>query len=56
MSETQPELKRGHSRHDTALIHGLSSSEVQLLQDKCVEAKARAYCELGVLECYQWSS
>ncbi|CAK4033900.1 related to cytidine deaminase [Lecanosticta acicola] len=35
---------KGHARHDTALIHGLSSSEVQTLSDSCTEAKSRAYC------------
>ncbi|KAF2718826.1 cytidine deaminase [Polychaeton citri CBS 116435] len=33
-----------HTRQDTALIHGLSTSEVQLLQQSCVEARSRAYC------------
>ena len=37
---------RGHSRHDTALIHGLSTSEVQRLSETCIEAKSRAYCKL----------
>lgn len=36
---------KGHSRHDTALIHGLSASEVQKLSEACVEAKRRAYCK-----------
>ena len=36
---------KGHSRHDTALIHGLSASDVQKLSETCIEAKARAYCE-----------
>ncbi|KAF2770317.1 cytidine deaminase [Teratosphaeria nubilosa] len=35
---------RGHQRHDTALIHGLSASEVQKLSEGCVEAKGRTYC------------
>ncbi|KAM0714873.1 hypothetical protein Q7P37_009337 [Cladosporium fusiforme] len=33
----------GHARHDTALIHGLSTTEVQKLSEACVEAKAKAY-------------
>lgn len=37
--------KGGHSRHDTALIHGLSATEVQQLSEACVEAKSRAYCK-----------
>ncbi|KAI7235582.1 cytidine deaminase [Hortaea werneckii] len=36
--------QKGHSRHDTALIHGLSTSEVQQLSEACIEAKGRAYC------------
>ncbi|CZT24784.1 related to cytidine deaminase [Ramularia collo-cygni] len=43
MASTTPS-KAGHSRHDTALIHGLSATEVQQLSEACVEAKARAYC------------
>ncbi|TKA22549.1 hypothetical protein B0A50_08090 [Salinomyces thailandicus] len=35
---------KGHSRHDTALIHGLSASEVATLSESCIEAKTRAYC------------
>ncbi|KAK5131903.1 hypothetical protein LTR08_000491 [Meristemomyces frigidus] len=35
---------KGHARHDTALIHGLSGSEVQTLSETCIEAKGRAYC------------
>ncbi|KAK5127147.1 hypothetical protein LTR85_008507 [Meristemomyces frigidus] len=35
---------KGHSRHDTALIHGLSASEVQRLSETCIEAKSKAYC------------
>ncbi|KAK5117614.1 hypothetical protein LTR62_005037 [Meristemomyces frigidus] len=35
---------KGHSRHDTALIHGLSATEVQRLWETCIEAKAKAYC------------
>ncbi|KAK4545758.1 hypothetical protein LTR36_002712 [Oleoguttula mirabilis] len=35
---------KGHSRHDTALIYGLSASEVQRLLETCIEAKAKAYC------------
>ncbi|CAK1355416.1 Cytidine deaminase [Cercospora beticola] len=38
------DFQRGHSRHDTALIHGLSQSEVQKLSEACIEAKGRAYC------------
>lgn len=37
--------KGGHSRHDTALIHGLSATEVQKLSEACIEAKGRAYCK-----------
>ena len=37
--------KYGHSRTDTALIHGLSITDVQRLSEACVEAKSRAYCE-----------
>jgi len=33
-----------HSRHDTALIHGLSGTEVQTLSDTSIEAKSKAYC------------
>ncbi|KAK8205268.1 hypothetical protein M8818_004980 [Zalaria obscura] len=33
-----------HSRHNTALIHGLSTTEVQTLSAACIEAKERAYC------------
>ncbi|WPG98873.1 hypothetical protein R9X50_00167200 [Acrodontium crateriforme] len=36
--------KLGHARHDTALIYGLSTTEVERLNESCVEAKARAYC------------
>ncbi|KXL47195.1 hypothetical protein M433DRAFT_548340 [Acidomyces richmondensis BFW] len=35
---------KGHSRHDTALIHGLSTSEVDKLSAACIDAKAKAYC------------
>lgn len=35
---------RGHSRHDTALIHGLSAGDVEKLSETCIEAKSRAYC------------
>lgn len=38
--------KSGHARHDTALIHGLSTTEVQKLSEACIEAKGRAYCKL----------
>ncbi|KAM0695883.1 hypothetical protein Q7P36_004366 [Cladosporium allicinum] len=34
----------GHSRQDTALIHGLSTSDVDRLAEACVEAKSKAYC------------
>ncbi|GAB7342441.1 hypothetical protein MBLNU457_g0649t1 [Dothideomycetes sp. NU457] len=33
-----------HSRHDTALIHGLSGTEVQTLSETSSEAKSKAYC------------
>lgn len=45
---TPTSVKSGHSRHDTALIHGLSTSEVEKLAETCVEAKSRAYCELRI--------
>ncbi|EMC93450.1 hypothetical protein BAUCODRAFT_125305 [Baudoinia panamericana UAMH 10762] len=35
---------KGHARHDTALIHSLTSSEVQSLSEACIEAKRKAYC------------
>ncbi|KAK4560826.1 hypothetical protein LTR86_005406 [Recurvomyces mirabilis] len=35
---------KGHSRHDTALIHGLAAADVQRLSEVCIEAKAKAYC------------
>jgi hypothetical protein len=38
----------GHSRQDTALIHGLSGTEVDKLAEACVEAKAKAYCTSGI--------
>lgn len=41
----ESDYQRGHARHDTALIHGLSQAEVQKLSASCVEAKSRAYCE-----------
>ncbi|KJX95834.1 cytidine deaminase like protein [Zymoseptoria brevis] len=41
---SSPTKSRGHARSDTALIYGLSATDVQSLQDKCTEAKARAYC------------
>ena len=34
----------GHSRSDTALIYGLSTTEVEKLAEACVEAKSKAYC------------
>ena len=40
-----PDFQRGHARHETALIHGLSQAEVQKLSESCVEAKGRAYCK-----------
>ena len=51
-SPTQSELSSslflftmpGHSRQDTALIHGLSGTEVDKLAEACVEAKSKAYC------------
>jgi hypothetical protein len=39
-SSTMP----GHSRSDTALIYGLSTTEVEKLAEACVEAKSKAYC------------
>ena len=45
MSSPTTRTKPGHARHDTALIHGLSASEVQKLAETCIEAKGRAYCE-----------
>lgn len=43
---SSPDSKpKGHQRHDTALIHGLSASEVSRLSEACVEAKSRAYCK-----------
>jgi hypothetical protein len=45
LSSTMP----GHSRQDTALIHGLSGTEVDLLAESCVEAKAKAYCTFCLL-------
>lgn len=39
-----PPTMPGHSRSDTALIYGLSASEVEKLATACVEAKAKAYC------------
>ncbi|KAK3691634.1 hypothetical protein LTR37_018513 [Vermiconidia calcicola] len=44
MSSPPGKSKPGHTRHGTALIHGLSSSDVQKLAKTCVEAKTRAYC------------
>ncbi|KAG9662082.1 cytidine deaminase, partial [Aureobasidium melanogenum] len=44
MSAPSVPSKPQHSRHDTALIHGLSTSEVQALSEACIEAKERAYC------------
>lgn len=35
----------GHSRSDTALIYGLSTTEVDKLAEACVEAKSKAYCK-----------
>nr|POF12883.1 cytidine deaminase [Quercus suber] len=43
-NSTSPVKAKGHSRHDTALIHGLSTSEVQQLSEACTQAKERAYC------------
>lgn len=45
MSSPPSKSKSGHSRHETALIHGLASSEVQKLSESCVEAKSKAYCK-----------
>lgn len=41
---TSSPSKLGHSRRDTALIHGLSATEVERLSTAAVEAKAKAYC------------
>lgn len=38
----------GHARHDTALIHGLSATEVQTLSEACIEAKSKAYCKFDL--------
>lgn len=38
----------GHARHDTALIHGLSATEVQTLSEACIEAKSKAYCKFNL--------
>lgn len=43
MSEVPSRGKPGHIRHETALIHGLSTSEVQKLAETCVAAKDKAY-------------
>lgn len=48
MSAPSVPSKPQHSRHDTALIHGLSTSEVQALSEACIEAKERAYCKLRI--------
>ncbi|KAF1346667.1 cytidine deaminase-like protein [Delphinella strobiligena] len=37
-------FKPQHSRHDTALIHGLSATEVEMLSTGAIEAKDKAYC------------
>lgn len=50
MSAPSVPSKPQHSRHDTALIHGLSTSEVQALSEACIEAKERAYCKLLILK------
>ncbi|GAB7352734.1 hypothetical protein MBLNU459_g3088t2 [Dothideomycetes sp. NU459] len=44
MSDPSIVRKPSHSRHDTALIHGLSTSDVQALSKASIEAKERAYC------------
>ncbi|EME89334.1 uncharacterized protein MYCFIDRAFT_71480 [Pseudocercospora fijiensis CIRAD86] len=44
MADNNLKSKPGHARHDTALIHGLSSSDVQKLSESCVDAKSKAYC------------
>lgn len=44
MSNATGEAKRGHTRQDTALMHGLSTTEVQKVWEACDEAKSRAYC------------
>lgn len=46
--------KPSHSRHDTALIHGLSTSDVQALSTACIEAKERAYCKFGLYFFTNW--
>ncbi|KAF2147679.1 cytidine deaminase [Myriangium duriaei CBS 260.36] len=43
MSSSYP-TKPTHSRHDTALIHGLSTAEFARLTEVCTEAKSKAYC------------
>jgi len=37
--------KPTHSRSDTALHHGLSTSQFQELKETCIEAKSKAYCK-----------
>ncbi|CAD0114919.1 unnamed protein product [Aureobasidium uvarum] len=49
MSAPSVPSKPQHSRHDTALIHGLSTSEVQALSEACIEAKERAYFGASLL-------
>ncbi|KAF4547599.1 Cytidine deaminase-like protein [Elsinoe fawcettii] len=36
--------KPTHARHETALIHGLSTAEFARLTEVCTDAKSRAYC------------
>lgn len=40
-----PAKVKGHVRHETALRHGLTTTEVQSLSEACIEAKSRAYCK-----------
>ncbi|KAL1302473.1 hypothetical protein AAFC00_002864 [Neodothiora populina] len=44
MADSSTPSKPTHARHDTALIHGLSTSEVDALSSAAAEAKAKAYC------------
>ncbi|PSK42201.1 Cytidine deaminase [Elsinoe australis] len=36
--------KPTHARHETALIHGLSTAEFAKLTETCTDAKSKAYC------------
>ncbi|CAD0031834.1 unnamed protein product, partial [Aureobasidium pullulans] len=42
MSAPSVPSKPQHSRHDTALIHGLSTSEVQALSEACIGSKGES--------------